>query len=378
MTLALISPGTLPPTSDRIPTPSPVPLVPNEDGPLDSDEILHFDYPGSDIVLRSCDSHDFRVPQLYLANSSPVLRELIRVALNTSKVANREEQELLPVIMLPESGAILHSLLTFIFPVPPVLPSLTENIMKLLAVAQKYQMDSVLTHARASISRRDPSFILPETALYIYFLAQKYELHQEMLQAARSTLHLSLSIEELENKIHFMPGAYLRELWQYHERIRKDLVPTLLEFRKLGADGVKALRCESPDHIPQWLGDYIESLAEAPHLLDLIEFENVRARHIKAPLCPQAICPCAGISNKTIRGLWDALTAVVNGVIEKVRRSGTGATINRPHLDDGCEPPTGRFNSGTREGRASLRSLGTSTRASSFKRTRRRYHTSVI
>ena len=42
-----------------------------------SDETLHFDYPGSDIILRLRDAHDFRVPKLFIINSSPVLRELI-------------------------------------------------------------------------------------------------------------------------------------------------------------------------------------------------------------------------------------------------------------------------------------------------------------
>jgi hypothetical protein len=316
-----------------MPTFPPVLTAPNK---LVSDEKLHFDYPGSDIILSSRDSHDFRVPQLYLVNSSPVLRELIRGVLNTSDVAGRDEQEPLPVVKLPESGAILYSLLTFIFPVTPVPPSTTENIMKLLAVAQRYQMDAVLTHVR-TISRQVPAFILPETALYIYFLAQKYELHQEVIQAARRTLRLSMTIEALDDKLRFIPGAYLRELWKYHQRVRADLKLRLPEFRRSSPDGVKDLRCGTPDLIPQWLGDYIESLADAPHLLDLIEFENVRARHIKEasqrPTLPA--CSCAGISNEAIRAFWDALTAVVHGTIEQVCRAG----VTRPHLDDEYEPP---------------------------------------
>jgi hypothetical protein len=151
---------------------------------LAPDETLHFDYPGSDIILRSRDSYDFHVPQLYLVNSSPVLRELehIRSVSETSDVPDDEEKDPLPVINLPESGVTLHSLLTFIFPVAPTLPSTTEKIMELLAAAQKYQMDSVLTHIRGAISLQDPPFIRPETALHIYFLAQKYELRQETLQ----------------------------------------------------------------------------------------------------------------------------------------------------------------------------------------------------
>jgi hypothetical protein len=328
--------ASVPPTSKfKANTVSPVPTAPGSEVILD--ERLHFDYPGSDITLRSRDSHDFHVPQLYLVNCSPVLRELehVRSVSKTSDVPDGEEKDPLPVINLQESGATLHSLLTFIFPVAPTLPSTTEKIMELLAVAQKYQMDSVLTHIRSAISLQDPPLIRPETALHIYFLAQKYELRQETLSAARSTLHLSMTIEDLENKIDFMPGAYLRELWKYHERVRKDLAPSLLEFRKSGAPKIlKNLRCRAlsppgtplatpnpiPQPIPQWLGDYIESLAEAPHLFDLIEFENVRARHIKDE-SQRPGCVCEEISNQVIRAFWDALTAVVRRIIEKVRRT---------------------------------------------------------
>ena len=298
-------------------------------------EPLCFDYPGSDIILRSCDFQDCRVPKLYIANSSPVLRELIQTISITPGEDNGDE-EALPVVKLPESGTILYSLLTFIFPVAPVLPSTTENIVRLLAVAQKYRMDSVLTYVRGVISIQDPPFILPETALNVYFLAQKYGLLQEMLRAARTTLRLSMTIEDLaaDDKINFMPGTYLRELWKYHERVRKDLVSSLLEFRKSGAPGIlKNLRCGSPPQtvppsttptptIPQWLDDYIESLAQAPHLFDLIEFEHALSRHIKNQPQHSAPCPCVGISRHMIRAFWEALTTVVQETIEKVRSTG--------------------------------------------------------
>ncbi|KAH8977944.1 hypothetical protein EDB92DRAFT_1957179 [Lactarius akahatsu] len=199
-------------------------------------ETFRFDYPGSDIILRSCDSHKFRVPKLYIVNSSPVPQELLGTVSNTSGVsdADGKEQEHFPVVELSESGVILHSLLTFVFPVVPVLPSTTGRIMELLSVAQKYQMDSVMAHIRGAISQQDPPFILPNTALrlHVYFLTQKYELHQEALLAARSTLPfksrcLSMTIEDLEDKIGFMPGVYLRELWKYHERVRDNVGSSL-------------------------------------------------------------------------------------------------------------------------------------------------------
>ncbi len=311
-----------------------IPPATPEPNEVISDETLHFDFPGPNIVLRSCDSHDFRVPKLYTVIYSPVLRELTRSVSNTSDVPSSEEQEPLPVVELPESKATLYSLLTFIFPVAPILPSTTERIMELLAVAQKYQMDSVLTHIRGAISRQDPPFIRPETAFHVYFLAQQHELHQEALQAARVTLRLSMTIEDLEDKLDFpgTTGAYLHELWKYHERVRTDLKSGLLEFMNSGLpDDVKGLRCKTPRTLnppfPRWLDDYIESIAEALHLFDLIEFENARAHHIENKTHRSATCSCAGISSQVIRAFWEALTAVVHRTIEKVCRPG----VTRPH-----------------------------------------------
>ncbi|KAH9066072.1 hypothetical protein EDB83DRAFT_2675019 [Lactarius deliciosus] len=304
-----------------------------------SDETLHFNFPGSDVVLRSCDAHNFRVLKLYIANISPIFRELFTNAPSPSDTTHGEES--LPVVELPEGGAIVFNLLTFIFPVAPILPSTTEKVMELLSVAQKYQMDLVLAHIRGAISRRDPPFIRPETAFHDYVLAQKHELHQEALQAARVTLRLSLTIEGLEDKLEFMPGAYLRELWKYRERVRTELKSSLLEFRNSGLpDDVKSLRCAdarpSSHLFPRWLDDYIESLAEALHLFDLIEFENIRARHIKDE-SRRSTCPCAGISSQAIRAFWEALTTVVHGTIE--RANSTLALVREEPTSENLDPP---------------------------------------
>jgi hypothetical protein len=309
-------------------TDPPVPELPEV--PLE--EALYFHYPGSDIVLRSCDSHNFHALKLYIANSSPVLRELMRTVSNTSDVANGEEPETLPVLELPESGATLHSLLTLIFPVVPVVPSTSDQIMELLAVAQKYQMDSVLSHIRCIIgARKDPPFIRPETAFHIYFRSQKCGLYQEALQAARVTLRLPMVIEELGDKLDFsyMAGAYLRELWKYHERVQSDLRSGVLEFRNHGLpDDVKSLHCQSNKpypledgtpcaSFPLWLDNYLTSIAHAPHLFDLISFENAWACHIQEK--SSAPCSCVGISSQVMRSFWEALTAFVHETIGRVR-----------------------------------------------------------
>jgi hypothetical protein len=135
---------------------------------------LLFDYSGADIVLRSQDSYHFRVPKAYIVNSSPVLAELVREALGSPPATNAGTS--LPVVRLLESSELLRCLVTFIFPVTPLLPSTPEAIMELLSVAQKYQMDSVLTHIRDRIARQNSLPTDLEPALRIYALAQEYEL----------------------------------------------------------------------------------------------------------------------------------------------------------------------------------------------------------
>jgi hypothetical protein len=291
-----------------------------------------FDYPGSDIVLRSCDSRDFPLPKLYILISSPVLGPLIQSVSTTSDIPNGDGPKSLPVVKLPESGTTLYNLLTFIFPVDPVLPSTSEKIMELLGVAQKYQMKSASSHIRGIISRKDPPFIRPETAHGIYFLAQKHGLHPEAVQAARVTLRLPITIQDFGDELDFPgpTGAYLHELWKYHRRVRSDLKSGVREFTNSGLpDDVKCLRCRIPEYTvfngvpPLWLCRYIESIPDTPHLFDPIAFENDWALHIKETAAVSSkTCSCVDIPSELRRSFWEALTTFVRKTIEKVRRAG--------------------------------------------------------
>jgi hypothetical protein len=64
-----------------------------------------FEYPGADIILRSHDSHHFRVPKSFVVNNSAILDELIDKALGT--LADVKNEASLPVVELPEDGPIL-------------------------------------------------------------------------------------------------------------------------------------------------------------------------------------------------------------------------------------------------------------------------------
>jgi hypothetical protein len=255
------------------------------------------------------------------------------------------------VVQLPESGEIIHCLLTFIFPVTPLLPSTPEEIMELLSVAQKYQMETAMTNIRGTIARRN-SESLPsglEPALRIYFLAQKYGLRPEALQTARTILNYPMTIEDLVDKPDIMPGAYLYELWKYHEKVRAILASDLTEFRMSGARGTLAsLRCIYPSssQIPGWLDSYIDSIGKAPNLFDPAELNTATSRHTSDMAWTRKRCACMSIPSQTIRNFWRALASVVHGSFEKVIM----VDVQSYRATYNVEPFTGRVSSGSRAG----------------------------
>ncbi|KAH9169569.1 hypothetical protein EDB89DRAFT_2072811 [Lactarius sanguifluus] len=176
--------------------------------PVVSLEELHFDYPGADVILRSCDSYEFRILKMYIFHSSPVLGEQVLAADNPQPgiaIPPDITAASLPVVQLPDSGAILFSILTYIFPVQPILPSTVEQ--------------------------QHPPFIRKENSLYVYSLAQKHGLRQEALQAAQSTLGLPyLTINRLDEKLKMMPGVFLHELRKYQQRVYTNLTSDLKDF----------------------------------------------------------------------------------------------------------------------------------------------------
>ena len=297
---------------------SPPLAVSTTEEPLATRNLL-LNHPGADIILRSQDSHRFRVPKIYIFNSSPILSKLIRATLGSSGDANSEAS--LPVVQLPESGEVLHCLFTFVFPVTPLLPTTPEEIMKLLSVAQKYQMETALTHIRTSIARYNSLPTRLEPAPRIYALAQKYGLRPEALQTARAILFKqSMTIEDLDNKLDIMPGASLYELWKYSERVREILVSDLAEFGVSCAHGtITGLHCTelSSSQIPSWIDQYIESIGKTPGLFDFAGLNVAMVRHTKDK-ANEPGCECASIPSQTISEFWEALSSVVHGSFGKV------------------------------------------------------------
>jgi hypothetical protein len=296
---------------------------------VDPDTQTLFNDPDADLVLRSRDSHTFRVLKLYIIRSSTVLGEMIRAASDIFGTANSTSAETrLPEVQLSDSGTILSCLLTFIFPEPSVIPSSLEEKMELLSVAQKYKMNSVVDHIRGSLSMRDPPLIHRENAFLAYSLAQRYGLHREAIQAARLTLKFTLTIEKFED---VMPGAHLHQLWNYHQRVQARLkrdLPLSGAGDVLNSFNRSQNATTGPSHC-QWVKSYIRTIAENPSFFDPIEFQLALIQHATSAPAVNSFpfgniatgpgCPfCSNIPAETMRTFWTTLTTAVHRSMERV------------------------------------------------------------
>ena len=285
-----------------------------------------FNFPDADIILRSSNSRDFPVLKLYITKSSPVLYKLIQNASDSVVSAHPAGPIPLPVINMPESGAILHSLLTFVLPITPVLPPSVEETLELLSVAQKYEMNHVLTHIRGSISLQDPPLICRRNALHVYSLAQKYSLHQEVSQAARLTVRSTLTVEGLEGNLDVMPGDHLHELWKYHQRLQAKLVSNVVQFKQFSAcstlNGLTCISLARFYRIPGWIDDYISLVASTPSSFNPFIFQSALVRHVSRVWGLGKQCTlCTTLPEEVIDKFWTALTAFMNVNMEEVRNS---------------------------------------------------------
>ncbi|KAH8983108.1 hypothetical protein EDB92DRAFT_1611605 [Lactarius akahatsu] len=308
---------------------TPVPLSPSTSLP---DPLGKFSLPPrADIILRSSDSHDFPVQKLYVVDSSLVLGKQIMAATchsigpdSEATCVDGETKDTLfqvPVVPVAENHTIISSLLTFVFPVSPILPPTIEQILELLSVAEKYRMTNALTQIRDCASRRDPPFISPENALHVYCLALNYGLIKEMLEAAEITLKSPMTVESLEDKLDTMSGMTLYKLWKYRQRVLSNLTVSLIDPDEFFSSRVYQILCdedlacvELSDYgdargIPLWLDQYLDSVTEDLACFDLTTFHLTLSSHVSptGSRCEH----CTSIPHKTIREFWAALTAVV-------------------------------------------------------------------
>jgi hypothetical protein len=168
--------------------------------------------PDANIIVRSSDQANFRVHKSVLAMSSPFFKDL----LSLPQPPDAETVDGLPVVALPEDAGLLSSLISFLYPVTPVIPDSYQKVFALLAVCQKYEIESVQFIIRSAIKGR---FTRPVQAegFSAYAIASGLGLDQEAEDAARFTLGQPMTFESLGEGLRLFEGRALRDLIRYRK-----------------------------------------------------------------------------------------------------------------------------------------------------------------
>ncbi|TFY78381.1 hypothetical protein EWM64_g5632 [Hericium alpestre] len=219
-----------------------------------------FNDPNADIVLRSYDRVDFRTYKMILSMASPVFRDIFTLPQplpesraesavpasaprescdsvhdisttegelsSTTPTAASPELTIVPVTTLAEDCKTMLFLLTAICPVPTQAPDSYEEMLGVLAAAQKYEMTGALADFRAFTK---PTFdtIPHNIALRVFGLACRYKLREEASVAAWRTLGTTMSLESYDSDLKFVTGSALYELMQYRRSCESAVVSVI-------------------------------------------------------------------------------------------------------------------------------------------------------
>ena len=172
---------------------------------------LGLDMPDATIMVRSSDQANFRVHKSVLAMSSPFFKDL----LSLPQPSDGELLDGLPVVELPEDAGLLNTLISLLYPITPVIPKSYQKVFALLAVCQKYEMESVQSIIRAMVKVR--TFPAPAKAqgFSAYAIASGIGLVPEAEDAARLTVGQPMTFESLGGVLRSFKGRALCDLIRY-------------------------------------------------------------------------------------------------------------------------------------------------------------------
>jgi hypothetical protein len=175
---------------------------------------LSLDLPEASIILRSSDQVNFRVHKLVLAMSSPFFKEL----LSLPQPPDAETVDGLPVVALPENSGPLNSLISLLYPITPVIPDSYQKVFALLAVCQKYEMESVQFFIRAAIKAEKFPTPVKAEGFSAYAIARNMGLVPEAEDAALLTLSRPMTFESLGEGLRLFKGRVLCDLIHYRKK----------------------------------------------------------------------------------------------------------------------------------------------------------------
>ena len=214
------------------------------------------DMPNADVILQSSDLVHFRVHKSALAASSPFFADMFSLP----QPSDDAVPGVLPVVHLFEDAEVLNSLISMLYSVAPEIPHSSDNILALLAAAEKYDMDAAKSSIRAEINCRELLSSTGAGVFRVYAVAYNKGLIPEAEAAARLTLGYPLTFESLGNALQLFEGRALRDLAEFRLRSIHDLCSNWNSFLDCVVGPSKiwvGCSTESVDHdnrrLPAWL-----------------------------------------------------------------------------------------------------------------------------
>ena len=172
-----------------------------------------FDDPQADIILSSsgCSTVYFRTHKKYLVDASPVFKDMISLGPGDQPISSTGD---LTIVDMHEQEEDLRTLLLFCHPgALPDLPTDLRQLYRLVYVAHKYMLDSVIVWLRKLLIP-----LLNAEPVGGYILARKFRWKEEAELAARQCLTLTLDklIAWHDPVLCDAPMSFFQDLLWYH------------------------------------------------------------------------------------------------------------------------------------------------------------------
>ena len=146
-----------------------------------------------------------------LAVSSPFFKDL----LSLPQPPDAENVDGLPVVALPEDAGLLHSLISLLYPINPIIPDSYQKVFALLAACQKYEMESVQSSIRFAIKHGKFPAPVKAEGFSAYAIASGMGLVPEAEDAARLALGQPMTFESLGEGLRSFKGRAVCDLIRY-------------------------------------------------------------------------------------------------------------------------------------------------------------------
>ena len=172
--------------------------------------------PRGDLILRSTDGMDFYIMKAFLIFDSPVFQNTL---LTGKRSCTRQTQDGLDLLRLDEDSSVIRHIL-FCYPgVPPKLENL-DNIVAILRVAEKYEMEALGKKSREILVA---SPFMKEDPLRVFSLAFRYGWEAVGTIAAQNTLAIPQRHLRLSEELSYISGLELDHLTDFRYRCAEEI-----------------------------------------------------------------------------------------------------------------------------------------------------------